>query len=73
VDPRRGRLKAALDATGLAYETNPGDGAFYGRSGLHVADSIGRTWQLGTIQLDYAAPERFSLIYWRGQHRAPPW
>jgi threonyl-tRNA synthetase len=57
-------LKAALDATGLAYETNPGDGAFYGpKVDFHVADSIGRTWQLGTIQLDYAAPERFSLIY----------
>ena len=57
-------LKAALDATGLPYETNPGDGAFYGpKIDFHVADSIGRTWQLGTIQLDYAAPERFSLIY----------
>ncbi|HEY6061659.1 MAG TPA: threonine--tRNA ligase [Gemmatimonadales bacterium] len=57
-------LKSALDATGLPYETNPGDGAFYGpKIDFHVADSIGRTWQLGTIQLDYAAPERFSLIY----------
>ena len=57
-------LKQALDATGLAYQTNPGDGAFYGpKIDFHVADSIGRTWQLGTIQLDYAAPERFQLIY----------
>ena len=57
-------LKAALEATGLAYETVPGDGAFYGpKIDFHVADSIGRMWQLGTIQLDYAAPERFSLIY----------
>jgi threonyl-tRNA synthetase len=57
-------LKSALDATGLQYETNPGDGAFYGpKIDFHVADSIGRTWQLGTIQLDYAAPERFSLVY----------
>jgi threonyl-tRNA synthetase len=57
-------LKAALDATGLPYETNPGDGAFYGpKVDFHVADSIGRTWQLGTIQLDYAAPERFDLKY----------
>jgi len=57
-------LKAALEATGLPYETNPGDGAFYGpKIDFHVADSIGRTWQLGTIQLDYEAPERFSLIY----------
>jgi threonyl-tRNA synthetase len=57
-------LKAALEATGLPYETNPGDGAFYGpKIDFHVADSIGRTWQLGTIQLDYAAPERFDLVY----------
>jgi threonyl-tRNA synthetase len=57
-------LKAALESTGLAYQTFPGDGAFYGpKIDFHVADSIGRTWQLGTIQLDYAAPERFSLIY----------
>jgi threonyl-tRNA synthetase len=57
-------LKAALEATGRPYEHNPGDGAFYGpKIDFHVADSIGRTWQLGTIQLDYAAPERFSLVY----------
>ena len=57
-------LKAALEATGLPYQTFPGDGAFYGpKIDFHVADSIGRTWQLGTIQLDYAAPERFKLIY----------
>ncbi|HXG43160.1 MAG TPA: threonine--tRNA ligase [Gemmatimonadales bacterium] len=57
-------LKAALEATGLEYETKPGDGAFYGpKIDFEVADSIGRKWQLGTIQLDYAAPERFNLIY----------
>ncbi|MDP3910197.1 MAG: threonine--tRNA ligase, partial [Gemmatimonadales bacterium] len=57
-------LKAALEATGQPYQTFPGDGAFYGpKVDFHVADSIGRTWQLGTIQLDYAAPERFKLIY----------
>ena len=57
-------LKAALEATGLPYQTFPGDGAFYGpKIDFHVADSIGRTWQLGTIQLDYAAPELFSLNY----------
>jgi threonyl-tRNA synthetase len=57
-------LKAALDALGMPYVLNPGDGAFYGpKIDFHVADSIGRTWQLGTIQLDYAAPERFGLIY----------
>jgi threonyl-tRNA synthetase len=57
-------LKAALDATGLPYQVFPGDGAFYGpKVDFHVADSIGRTWQLGTIQLDYANPERFALSY----------
>jgi threonyl-tRNA synthetase len=59
-----GALKAALEATGLPYELKPGDGAFYGpKIDFDVADSIGRTWQLGTIQLDYAAPERFQLAY----------
>ncbi|MFI5213471.1 MAG: threonine--tRNA ligase [Gemmatimonadales bacterium] len=63
-DRAEAALEAALEATGRPYETSPGDGAFYGpKIDFHVADSIGRTWQLGTIQLDYAAPERFSLIY----------
>jgi threonyl-tRNA synthetase len=57
-------LKTALDATGLPYELKPGDGAFYGpKIDFDVADSIGRKWQLGTIQLDYEAPERFDLKY----------
>jgi threonyl-tRNA synthetase len=57
-------LKAALESLDMPYTLNPGDGAFYGpKIDFHVADSIGRTWQLGTIQLDYAAPERFGLIY----------
>jgi threonyl-tRNA synthetase len=57
-------LRSALEALQLPYEENPGDGAFYGpKIDFHVADSIGRTWQLGTIQLDYAAPERFDLTY----------
>jgi threonyl-tRNA synthetase len=57
-------LRGALEATGMSYTTSPGDGAFYGpKIDFHVADSIGRTWQLGTIQLDYAAPERFDLAY----------
>jgi threonyl-tRNA synthetase len=56
--------RPALQATGHAYETKEGDGAFYGpKIDFDVADSIGRTWQLGTIQLDYAAPERFDLGY----------
>ena len=57
-------LKSALEATGYPYTLVPGDGAFYGpKIDFHVEDSIGRTWQLGTIQLDYAAPERFDLTY----------
>ena len=57
-------LKAALEQTGLPYELKPGDGAFYGpKIDFDVADSLGRKWQLGTIQLDYNAPERFGLNY----------
>jgi threonyl-tRNA synthetase len=57
-------LRAALDATGMAYELKPGDGAFYGpKIDFDGTDSIGRSWQLGTIQLDYNAPERFDLEY----------
>jgi len=57
-------LRAALEATGLPYELKAGDGAFYGpKVDFDVSDSIGRKWQLGTIQLDYAAPERFDLGY----------
>jgi threonyl-tRNA synthetase len=63
-DRAEGALRAALDATGMAYEMKPGDGAFYGpKIDFDVTDSIGRAWQLGTIQLDYAAPERFDLTY----------
>ena len=57
-------LQAALEATGMPYELKPGDGAFYGpKIDFDVCDSIGRKWQLGTIQLDYAAPERFDMLY----------
>ena len=57
-------LRAALKATGLEYEMKPGDGAFYGpKIDFDVSDSIGRKWQLGTVQLDYAAPERFELSF----------
>ncbi|MDQ8165555.1 MAG: threonine--tRNA ligase [Gemmatimonadota bacterium] len=63
-DRAEGALKAALEATGLPYELKAGDGAFYGpKIDFDVTDSIGRHWQLGTIQLDYAAPERFDLTY----------
>ena len=63
-DRAEAALKAALEATGRAYELKPGDGAFYGpKIDFDVTDSIGRAWQLGTIQLDYNAPERFDLQY----------
>jgi threonyl-tRNA synthetase len=63
-DRAEAALQGALEAEGLAYEVNPGDGAFYGpKIDLHMADSIGRSWQLGTVQLDYSMPERFELAY----------
>jgi len=63
-DNAESALRNALDATGLPYTLKPGDGAFYGpKIDFDVTDSIGRHWQLGTIQLDYAAPERFDLSY----------
>ncbi|MBA4157792.1 MAG: threonine--tRNA ligase [Gemmatimonadetes bacterium] len=63
-DRAEAALRAALDATGMPYELKAGDGAFYGpKIDFDITDSIGRQWQLGTIQLDYAAPERFDLTY----------
>jgi threonyl-tRNA synthetase len=63
-DRAEAALKAALDATGKEYELKAGDGAFYGpKVDFDVTDSIGRSWQLGTIQLDYMMPERFDLRY----------
>jgi threonyl-tRNA synthetase len=63
-DRAEAALRGALDAEGLEYEENPGDGAFYGpKIDLHMTDSIGRPWQLGTVQLDYQMPERFDLAY----------
>ncbi len=63
-DRAEGKLRGALEEIGLPYEENPGDAAFYGpKIDFHVQDAIGRTWQLGTIQLDYNAPERFDLWY----------
>ena len=57
-------LKAALDDLNLEYELNEGDGAFYGpKIDFHLQDSIGRTWQCGTIQLDFQMPQRFELEY----------
>ena len=57
-------LKGALDDLGLDYVINEGDGAFYGpKIDFHLEDSIGRTWQCGTIQLDFQLPQRFELEY----------
>jgi threonyl-tRNA synthetase len=57
-------LAQALTAKGLPYKVNPGDGAFYGpKIDFHLKDCIGRTWQCGTIQLDFQMPERFDLTY----------
>ncbi len=57
-------LKKALDEMKLDYEINEGDGAFYGpKIDFHLQDSIGRTWQCGTIQLDFQMPQRFELEY----------
>jgi threonyl-tRNA synthetase len=63
-DRAEGALEQALKRLDLPYTMNPGDGAFYGpKIDFSVTDSLGRTWQLCTIQLDYAAPERFDLTY----------
>jgi threonyl-tRNA synthetase len=57
-------LERALQSLGLQYTVNPGDGAFYGpKIDIHMTDSLGRSWQLGTCQLDYNFPERFDLTY----------
>ncbi|MDR3355057.1 MAG: threonine--tRNA ligase [Synergistaceae bacterium] len=67
------RLQQALDETGTPYRINPGDGAFYGpKIDYHLEDSIGRTWQCGTIQLDFQLPEKFDMTYVGGdgaEHR----
>ena len=57
-------LQAAITELGKDFQINPGDGAFYGpKLDFHLADSLGRTWQCGTIQLDMQMPERFELEY----------
>jgi threonyl-tRNA synthetase len=57
-------LTRALEGRGLDYDLNEGEGAFYGpKIDLHMTDAIGRSWQLGTVQLDYYMPERFELAY----------
>jgi threonyl-tRNA synthetase len=57
-------LHSALESKELPYDINEGDGAFYGpKIDMHMTDSLGRSWQLGTVQLDYNFPERFHLTY----------
>jgi threonyl-tRNA synthetase len=63
-DRAEATLAAVLDHRGLAYAINEGDGAFYGpKIDVHLTDSIGRSWQCGTFQLDFNLPERFELTY----------
>jgi threonyl-tRNA synthetase len=63
-DHAEAALTSALDDLGLAYQVNEGDGAFYGpKIDMHMTDSLGRSWQIGTVQLDYNAPLRFELTY----------
>ena len=63
-DHAESELKRALDAVGVAYTINEGDGAFYGpKIDFEVTDAIGRKWQCATIQLDYQMPQRFDLKY----------
>jgi threonyl-tRNA synthetase len=63
-DFTEGALRAALDRRGIDYVVNEGDGAFYGpKIDLHMTDALGRSWQMGTIQLDAQMPQRFGLTY----------
>jgi threonyl-tRNA synthetase len=63
-DFTEGALQAALERRGLEYELNEGDGAFYGpKIDLHMTDSLGRSWQMATVQLDSQMPQRFGLTY----------
>ncbi len=63
-DFTEGALKAALEQRGIEYVVNPGDGAFYGpKIDLHMTDVLGRSWQMGTIQLDAQMPKNFGLTY----------
>ena len=63
-DQAEGALSDALQEAGMAFEINPGDGAFYGpKIDFKVVDALKRPWQLGTLQVDYSMPSRFGLIY----------
>ena len=63
-DKAEAALHQALDGRGLEYDLNEGDGAFYGpKIDLHMTDALGRSWQMGTIQLDAQMPKQFGLTY----------
>ena len=63
-DRAEAALTRTLEKNGLEYELNEGDGAFYGpKIDAHITDALGRSWQLGTVQLDYYMPEQFELAY----------
>ena len=63
-DKAEAALGDVLKARGVAYQLNPGDGAFYGpKIDFHIKDSINRSWQCGTVQLDFSMPARFGLVY----------
>jgi threonyl-tRNA synthetase len=63
-DFTEGALRSALERRGIDYQVNEGDGAFYGpKIDLHMTDTLGRSWQMGTIQLDAQMPRRFGLTY----------
>jgi threonyl-tRNA synthetase len=63
-DKAEAALQRTLEKNGLEYDLNEGDGAFYGpKIDAHITDAIGRSWQLGTVQLDYYMPEQFQLTY----------
>ena len=63
-DRAEAELTGVLESEGLEYALNPGDGAFYGpKIDMHMTDSLGRSWQLGTVQLDYSMPELFGVTY----------
>jgi len=63
-DHAEAALANALESQGLPYDISPGEGVFYGpKIDMHMTDSLGRSWQLGTVQLDYNMPARFELVY----------
>ena len=69
-DTAESALESALQRHSMAYEISPGEGTFYGpKIDLHMSDSLGRSWQMGTIQLDYQMPAQFGLTYMGADNR----